>query len=209
MEEEVVYTVVSAVCQNGAMFSDWKMGLLVPIRREKRYRHDCNSYHGITLLIVSGKVLARLLLMGIWFQLLKFHRAELSRLSGKPTADRILARHILVEYWRVLTGGCRLPMNSGWYSTQCIMRDSWTFCGSVRFLQECLTWWLTSILGLSAVTSSPPIYEWGRDGFLLHPFSKLAFIGFQVKLLMKVITYHMLATSSSTVLFFLTLLDFM
>ena len=73
-----LYTVLTAVWQSGTIPPDWKRRLIVPIWRGKGNLKDYNNYCGITLLIVSGKVLDHLLLMWIRSYLLKHQRPEQS-----------------------------------------------------------------------------------------------------------------------------------
>ncbi|KAG0729200.1 (E3-independent) E2 ubiquitin-conjugating enzyme UBE2O [Chionoecetes opilio] len=61
-------------------------------------RQDCNNYFGITLLSVSGKVLAHLLMTRIRSHVLKHQRPRQSGFTpGKSTTDRILELCVLVE----------------------------------------------------------------------------------------------------------------
>ncbi len=66
-----LYVVLNVVWQSGMSPPDWKRGLVVPIWKGKGNRQDCNNNRGITLLRVTGKVLAHLLLMRIRSQVLK------------------------------------------------------------------------------------------------------------------------------------------
>ena len=59
---------------------------------------ECNSYRGVTLLSVPGKVLARILLNRIRQHLLDHQRPEQSRFTPlKSTVDRNLALRVLIE----------------------------------------------------------------------------------------------------------------
>ena len=60
-----LHVVLTAVWHSGAIPSDWKRGLVIPIWKGKGDCQDCNNYCGITLLSVPGKVFAHLLLMKI------------------------------------------------------------------------------------------------------------------------------------------------
>lgn len=51
--------IITTVWTNGRVPQIWKDALVFPIFKKKGNRTDCNSYQGIYLLSVLGKVLAR------------------------------------------------------------------------------------------------------------------------------------------------------
>lgn len=56
-----LHVVLSAVWQFGAISFPWEKVLVVLVWKEKGDQQDCNSYCGITVLRVYGKVLPHLL----------------------------------------------------------------------------------------------------------------------------------------------------
>ena len=66
-----LHAVLTAAWLSGTIPPDWKKGLVIPIWKGKGDHEDCNNYCGITLLSVSGMVLAHLLLTRIRTHLLK------------------------------------------------------------------------------------------------------------------------------------------
>ena len=75
-----LHVTLTVVWHSGTIPPDWKRGLVVPIWKGKGDSQDCNIYRGITLLSVSGKMLAHLLLMRVSSHLLKYQRPEQPRL---------------------------------------------------------------------------------------------------------------------------------
>ena len=101
-----LHAVISAAWRTGDIPTDWKRGLVVPIWKGKGDRQDCNSYRGVTLLSVPGKVFARLLLDRIRSHLLLHQRPEQSGFTPKKsTVDRILALRVLIERKREVNQG--------------------------------------------------------------------------------------------------------
>jgi exonuclease III len=101
-----LHAVVSAAWRTGVIPTDWKRGHVVPIWKGKGDRQDCNSYRGVTLLSVPGKVFARLLLDRIRSHLLLHQRLEQSGFTPKrSTVDRILALRVLIERKREVNQG--------------------------------------------------------------------------------------------------------
>ena len=124
-----LHAVLTTVWHSGTIPPDWKKGLVVPIWKGKGDR-------GITLLSVSGKVLAHLLLTRIRTHLLKHQRPEQSGFTpGKSTTDCILALRILVER--------RHEFRQGMLAAYVDLKkafDSGIFCVSVGFLQGLLVY---------------------------------------------------------------------
>lgn len=93
-----LHTILISVWHWRAIPPEWKKGLVVPIWKGKGSHQNCCNYQGITLLSVSRKVLAHLVLMLISDHLLKYQRSEKSRfMPAKSTTNRILIFHVMVE----------------------------------------------------------------------------------------------------------------
>ena len=90
-----LHAVSTAVWHSGTIPPDWKKWLVAPIWKGKGDRQDCNNYHGITLLSVTGKVLAHLLFTWIRTHLLK--RLKSGFTPSKSTTKRILVLCVLVK----------------------------------------------------------------------------------------------------------------
>ena len=56
-----LHAVFCSSWNTGIISTNWKRGLFVPLWKGKGYRQDCNSYRGVTLLSVPGKVFARII----------------------------------------------------------------------------------------------------------------------------------------------------
>jgi len=55
-----LHAVLCSVWNTGIIPTAWKRGLLVPLWKGKGNCQDCNSYRGVMLLSLSGKVFARI-----------------------------------------------------------------------------------------------------------------------------------------------------
>ena len=95
---EALHCIMRSVWISGVIPTDWKRGIIVPLWKGKGDRLDCNSYRGVTLLSVPGKIFARILLGRIHSHLLKHQRPEQSGFTPKKsTTDRILALRVISE----------------------------------------------------------------------------------------------------------------
>ena len=95
-----------SVWNSGAIPTDWKRGIVVPIWKGKGDIRECNNYRGVTLLSVPGKAFARLVLNRIRPQLLGHQRPEQSGFTPKrSTVDRILALRVLTERFQQFDKG--------------------------------------------------------------------------------------------------------
>lgn len=74
-----LYVVLTAVLKSGTIPSASKRGLVIFVWKVQGNHQDSNNYCGITLLSVTGKVFAYLLLLKICSQLLILQRPEQSR----------------------------------------------------------------------------------------------------------------------------------
>jgi len=98
---EALHVVLCTVWSSGAIPSDWKKGIIVPLWKGKGDRYDCNNYRGVTLLSVPGKIFARILLQRFHDHLLAHQRPEQSGFTPKKsTNDRILALRVVSERMR-------------------------------------------------------------------------------------------------------------
>lgn len=79
-----LHVVLAAVWQSDTIPPDWKREHVILIWKEKGDSEDCNSYLSILLLSVPGTVLASLLHMHIYSQLLY------GFMPGKSTTDQFL-----------------------------------------------------------------------------------------------------------------------
>ena len=95
------------LCWNiGIIPTDWKRALDVPLWKGKGDRQDCNTYRGVTLLSVPGKVFARIILDRVRHHLLEHKRPEQSGFTpNRSTIDRILALRVLTERTREFRQG--------------------------------------------------------------------------------------------------------
>ena len=102
-----LHAVLCPAWNTGIIPTDWKRGLVVPLWKWKGEHQDCNSYQGVTLLSVSGKVFARTILNQVRHHLLDYNqRPEQSGFTPKrSTIDRILALRVLTEHRREFRQG--------------------------------------------------------------------------------------------------------
>lgn len=93
-----LHAVLTAVRQCGTIPPDWKWGLVVPIWKVNWDRQNYNNNRGITMLIVPHYMLAHLLLILIYNQMLRLQKPEQSEFTpGKSTKDHIRSLLILLE----------------------------------------------------------------------------------------------------------------
>ncbi|XP_076043651.1 uncharacterized protein LOC143026766 [Oratosquilla oratoria] len=113
-----LHEVLSAVWKSGSICSDWKQGLVDPVWKGRGDRQDCNSYSGIILLSLLGKVLPHLLLTRVRSHLLKFQRLIS---SGSCQAFDSVHHGMLWDLLRVRRTPVRIiDLISGLYSgTEC------------------------------------------------------------------------------------------
>ena len=102
-----LHAVLCSAWNTGIILTDWKRGLVVPLRKGKGDRQDCNNYRGVTLLSVLCKVFARIILYSACHHLLEHQHPEQSGFTPKrSTIDRILALRVLTkrrrEFWQGL-----------------------------------------------------------------------------------------------------------
>ena len=67
----------------GIIPTDWKRGLVAPLRKGKGNRQDGNIYRGVTMLSVPFKVFARIILQRVRHYLLEHQRPEQSALHQR------------------------------------------------------------------------------------------------------------------------------
>jgi len=69
---------------------EWHQGIIIPLYKGKGSKSECSNYRGITLLSVSGKVFAHIILARIKPTLLSHRRLRQSRFTpGRSMRDRI------------------------------------------------------------------------------------------------------------------------
>ena len=82
----------------GRVPAEWKKGIIVSLYKGKGPQSECSSYRPISLLSVSGKVFAHILLAHIQPLLVKCRRPQQSGFTtGRSTMDAILALRLLAE----------------------------------------------------------------------------------------------------------------
>ena len=80
---------------------DWRKGIILPLYKGKGSKTECGNYRAITLLSVSGKVFAHVLLNRIKPLLLSKRREKQSGFTpGRSIVDRILTLNILAQIRR-------------------------------------------------------------------------------------------------------------
>ena len=93
-----LHAVLCSSWNTGIILTNWKRGLIVPPRKEKGDRQDCNNYRGVTLLSVPGKVFAWIILERDCHHLFERQHPEQSGFTPKrSTIDRILALQVLTK----------------------------------------------------------------------------------------------------------------
>ena len=101
-----LYEVLCSAWNTGIIPTDWKRGLIVPLWKGKGDHQDCNNYQRVTLLSVSGKDFARLILDRVRHHLLEQQRPDQAGFTPKrSTIDCILALRVLTERRRVFWQG--------------------------------------------------------------------------------------------------------
>jgi len=87
---------LTAICvwTTGHIPDDWRRGVILPFYKAKVSRHDCSNYRGITLLSVSGKVFAHVLLSRARERLRSYRRVFAPH---KSTIDRIITVQLLLQ----------------------------------------------------------------------------------------------------------------
>jgi len=89
------------VWSTGRVPAEWKEGIIVSLYKGKGSQSQCSSYRPISLLSVSGKVFAHILLARIQPLLDKCRRPQQSGVTaGRSTMDAILALRLLAELHR-------------------------------------------------------------------------------------------------------------
>ena len=78
-----LHAVLSSAWNTGIIPTDWKRGLVVPLWKGKGDRQDCDSFRGVTLLSVPGKVLVRIIIDGVRHHLFEHQRPEQSGFTPK------------------------------------------------------------------------------------------------------------------------------
>ena len=95
-----LHAVLCSAWNTGIISTDWKRGLVVPLWKAKGDRQDCNTYRGVILLSVPGKVFARIILDRVRHHLHE-HQHQHPEQSGftpkRSMIDRILALQILTK----------------------------------------------------------------------------------------------------------------
>ena len=66
-----LHAVLCSAWNTGIIRMEWKRGLVVPLWKGKGDRQECNNYRRVTLLSVSGKVFARIILHRVRHHLLE------------------------------------------------------------------------------------------------------------------------------------------
>jgi len=95
---EALHKVITNVWSTGRFPAEWKEGIIVSLYKGKGSLSECSSYRPISLLFVSGKVFAHILLARIQPLLDKFRRPQQSGFTaGRSTMDAILALRLLAE----------------------------------------------------------------------------------------------------------------
>ena len=74
----LLHAVLCFAWNTGIIPTDWKRGLVVPSGKGKGDRQYCNSYRGVTLLSVLGKVFARKIIDRFRHHLLEHQQPEQS-----------------------------------------------------------------------------------------------------------------------------------
>ena len=101
-----LHAVLCSAWNTGIIPTDWKRSLVVPLWKGKGDRQDCNSYRGVTLLSVLGKVLARIIIDGVRHHLREHQHPEQSGFTPKKsTINCILALQVLAEHKREFQQG--------------------------------------------------------------------------------------------------------
>ena len=87
--------------RSGRVPAEWKEGIIVSLYKGKGSQSACSSYRPISLLSVSGKVFAHILLARIQPLLGKCRRPQQSGFTaGRSTMDVILALRLLAELYQ-------------------------------------------------------------------------------------------------------------
>ena len=98
---EALHKVITNVWSTGRVPAEWKEGIIVSLYKGKGSQSECSSYRPISLLSVSGKVFAHILLARIQPLLDKCRRPQQSGFTaGRSTMDAILALRLLAELHR-------------------------------------------------------------------------------------------------------------
>jgi len=87
----------STVWKPGKVPAEWKEGIVLSLYKGKGPRSECSSYRPITLLSVTGKVFAHVLLARLDPLLQKHRRPHQSGFTRRSTLDAILALRLLAE----------------------------------------------------------------------------------------------------------------
>ena len=96
-----LHALILRVWRTGQVPAEWKDGIIVTLYKGKGPRNDCSSYRPISLLSVSGKVFAHVLLARINPLLVQTRRPQQSGFTaGRSTIDAILALRLLSEIHR-------------------------------------------------------------------------------------------------------------
>ena len=89
---EALHKVITHVWSTGRVSAEWKEGIIFSLYKGKGSQSECSSYRPISLLSVSGKVFAYILLARIQPLLDKCCRPQQSGFTaGRSTMDAILA----------------------------------------------------------------------------------------------------------------------
>ena len=102
-----LHAVLCSARNTGIIPTDWKRGLIDSLWKGKGDHQDCNNYRGVTLLLVPGKVCARIILERVCHHLLEHQHPQQSGFTpNRSMIDRILALQVLIkcrrEFWQGL-----------------------------------------------------------------------------------------------------------
>ena len=62
---KTLHSIFTRVWEDEVVPEEWHQGIIIPLYKGKGSRSDCSNYRGITLLSVSGKVFAKVILSRI------------------------------------------------------------------------------------------------------------------------------------------------
>ena len=100
-KDAVLVSLHSVLCSDlctGIIPTDWQKGLVVPLWKGKCDRQDCSYHRAVTLLSVTGKVIARIIIDRVCHNLLEHQHPEQSIFMPKRlTIDRTLPLWVLTQ----------------------------------------------------------------------------------------------------------------
>jgi hypothetical protein len=131
---EWLHEIIRDVWEQEIMVKDWTAAVLIRLYKNKGDKRICDNYRGISLLVVAGKVFARILLNRIQNMLdKKLLEEQAGFRSGRSTIDQVFILKVVMERSREFNQPlhiCFIDLQKAYDS---VNREAlWRVCGAYR-----------------------------------------------------------------------------